>query len=88
MTNFYDNVEEGVRMYVKAFRDAGLNTFCSCHHEGYIQIESYDPTREADIIYNILVGFEVKDYTAELECKYTPAGYFRRWHIESPWFKI
>lgn len=37
-TNFYKELEEGVRGLVYVLRQHGINTECSCHHEGYIQI--------------------------------------------------
>jgi len=99
--DWYDSIEQGVRDIVRALRNKGINTFCSCGHDNTsclfsgssvpvvkaymtIECESYDPTSEADVIYNCLVGdFDVKEYKAILTFDYNKNGYyFKRWIIE------
>ena len=52
--DFYSSLESGVREWVKLLRDAGINTECSCGHEGYIQCQCLDPITEIDRIKNVL----------------------------------
>ena len=86
---FYDPIEEGVRPYVRLLRNAGLNTECSCHHDGTIQCQSLDPTTEIDRIRRAFFG-KVHKYTIEVTYQQTgnDAAY---WHqtlvITSPFFK-
>lgn len=47
---FYSMIEEKVRPYVKMLRNSGINTTCSCEHEGYIECQSLDPSFEIDMI--------------------------------------
>lgn len=87
--HFYGDVEEGVREWVRLLRNAGLNTECSCHHEGYIQCQSLDPTTEIDRIRRAFFG-KVHQYKIEVLYEQTgnDAAY---WHqhliITSPTFK-
>lgn len=39
MSNWYIQVEEGVRDLVRYLRNQGINTTCSCHHDWYIQVD-------------------------------------------------
>lgn len=54
--SFYGKMEDGVREWVRMLRNAGINTVASCHHEGYIQAISSDPTVELTTIFNVLSG--------------------------------
>ena len=36
---YEDNIEEGLSELVKYLRNNGVNTLCSCEHDGYIQSE-------------------------------------------------
>lgn len=59
---WYSQMESGVRDWVNIFRNVGINTTCSCHHKGYIQCESLDPTTEITTIRNVFMELEIKDY--------------------------
>jgi hypothetical protein len=64
--SFYEMIEEGVRAPVRALRQAGINTFCSCHHEGHIQCYSSDPTNERMVIWNVMSELGIKSWAATL----------------------
>jgi len=85
---FYDELESGVRKWVKILRQYGLNTECSCHHEGYIQCQSIDIVTEVDRIQNALNGAGLQDYT--IIVTYTKIGesYFQSLEVRSKAFKI
>jgi hypothetical protein len=40
------NIEEPVREVVRALRNRGINTECSCGHKLYIQFQTLDPQTE------------------------------------------
>jgi len=86
MNIFYLEMEEMVRPFVKELRDNGINTFCSCEHEGFIDAESSDPTTEKDVIFNVMYKMGVKEWTATLLVKHTSDAYYHRWEIKSPDF--
>jgi len=58
MPDWYEeNVEEGVRALVRALRDEGFNTECSCHHEMYVQMQYIidgEVKRLHDLVWRIL----------------------------------
>jgi len=60
--NFYDEIEDGVRDWVRRLREAGINTECSCGHEGYIQCQSFDAPTELARIRAALHGHGLWDY--------------------------
>jgi len=39
MTQFYDEIEPEIRDIVKALRDSGVNTTCSCGHKMYVDAD-------------------------------------------------
>lgn len=59
---FYLGIEEGVREWVFRFRNRGINTECSCHHEGYIQCQTVDPTTEIREIKTVLLEYDVEKF--------------------------
>lgn len=61
---FFDELESGVREWVRKFRDAGINTTCSCHHEGYIYCQSSDPIEEVLRIRELMTT--VRNYDIEV----------------------
>ena len=86
MNIFYLEIEETVRPYVKELRDSGINTTCSCEHEGYIEAESNDPTTEQGRIFNVMTTMGVKEWTAELRIQHSPTYWCSGWEIKSPDF--
>jgi len=67
MTDWYEeNIEEGIRDVVKALRDNGINTTCSCEHEMWIEAETYDPSSELNTIFNVLVEKNIHEWTAKI----------------------
>lgn len=68
-TDFYKSLESGVRRLVFLLRNEGINTECSCHHEGYIQCQTLDPTNEIRIIKSILWEEKIEDYEIEIRHK-------------------
>lgn len=54
MIDFYMQIEPSVRAWVKRLRDVGINTECSCGHEGYIQCQSVDFPTEIERIKDVL----------------------------------
>jgi len=89
MELFYLEIEEGVREAVRALRNAGINTECSCHHEGYIQCQSTDPTTEQRRIFNVMDGLGITRWGAVLTVVCNPAGlYHSSWEITADAFKV
>jgi len=85
-SDFYSSLEEGVRIAVKALRDAGINTLSSCHHEGWIQCSSCDPTGERHTIWNVMYELGIKEWRATLFVSMNVGYDF--WKIESESLKI
>lgn len=55
MNDWYEEfIEEEIRPVVRLLRDNGFNTFCSCGHKMYVELECYDPAHITDI-YNLLM---------------------------------
>ena len=63
---FSSTIENGVREWVLWLREAGINTECSCGHEGYIQCQSLDPLTEIGRIKAVLHEHDLWDYKIEL----------------------
>lgn len=60
------SLESGVVEWIRVLRDAGINTECSCHHEGYIQCQSLDPTTELDRIRRAFWEAGLHEYSVEI----------------------
>lgn len=87
--NFYLEMEGAVRLFVEELRNNGINTTCSCGHEGFIQADSNDPTTEQERIFNVMTVMGVKEWTATLEIQHLSNGYWSsNWEIKSPSFKV
>lgn len=66
MVDFYADIEAGVRPWVKTLRDAGINTECSCGHEGYIQCQVLlNPEAEIERIKRVLREAGLKEFRIE-----------------------
>ena len=61
-TEFYKNIEPGVREIVRLLRDNGINTTCSCEHERYIQYDAVDLAYETLVIHNLLSNYGLRGY--------------------------
>ena len=90
MKEFYFDIEEKVRKWVRLLRNAGINTECSCEHEGYIQCQSLDPSFEIDTIRKVFLKEKLFEYKITITYTQGKEGY-SDWHqvlmIESPEFK-
>ena len=65
--NWYlETIEEPLRDIVRALRNNGVNTECSCGHEMYIQCQSVDPTTEFRNIRTVFMMLGIMDYKVEL----------------------
>jgi len=62
MKDFYEELESGVRKWVKVLRDAGINTMSSCHHEGSIRCQCFYPEIEVDRIQYALNEAGAQEY--------------------------
>jgi hypothetical protein len=87
-SSFYGSIEEGVRDAVCALRNAGINTECSCHHDGYIQCQSLDPTTEQQRIFNVLTELGIDRWTAVLTIDVVPSFWSATWEIKSNAFQF
>lgn len=85
--SFLDLMEEKVRLPVQAMRRAGLNTECSCHHEGYITIQCLDPSVERDRIFNVMYELGIEEWTATLNVVHHAKSYISIWEVRSEAFK-
>lgn len=65
--NFYESVEEGVRKIVFLLRNAGINTECSCHHDGYIQCQTLDPTTDVMRIKAVMAECNISNFTIKIK---------------------
>lgn len=59
---WYNFIEEPVREIVRALRNAGINTECSCGHDMTIQCALIDPTAEFSMIHSILIEMGHKQF--------------------------
>jgi len=83
INSFYLGIEEGVREWVYRLRNTGINTECSCHHEGYIQCQTLDPTDDIKKIKTIFLENNIEEFEIEIYIK----GYqFSTLEIKSPIF--
>lgn len=66
MIDWYEeNIEEGVRFPVKLLRKNGINTECSCEHEGYIQCQYINDGHIMHVDYTLFnAGF--RNYSIDL----------------------
>jgi hypothetical protein len=83
---WYDLIEEGVRKAVFALRNAGINTVCSCHHDGYIQCETFDAKEELRTIYDVMFDLRIKDYSVEIRRSVLDYHPYDKLEIRSPSF--
>lgn len=67
--DWYENIEPEVREVVRALRNNGINTECSCGHEMYIQCQSCDPETELRTIYNVLSNMQYENYEVVIRRK-------------------
>lgn len=85
MDNWYEyKIEEPIRKIVKALRNNGINTVCSCGHSMWIQCESYDPTEEFGIIYNVMDSLKIDNYRAILFHNVINGHRFKHIEIQFP----
>jgi len=83
-TVFYLNIEEQVRVWVHRLRNIGINTECSCHHDGYIQCQTLDPTTEIERIKTVFLENNIEDFEIRITIK---GCHFSTLEIRSPVFK-
>lgn len=77
--DFYLSIELGVREWVKRLRDAGVNTECSCGHDGYIQCQCLEPEKDVELIKKVLHEHGLWHY--EIEWTYNSYGEnYAGWH--------
>lgn len=63
---YEQNIEYPIRDTIKALRNNGINTFCSCGHEMYIECETYDAEADLNTIYNVLIELGYDTYYAQV----------------------
>lgn len=81
---FYNEIETGVRRFVFLLRNAGINTECSCHHKGYIQCQTNDPTTELRRIKDVMYEEGIENF--EIEIRYDRGINVASLNIQSPAF--
>lgn len=54
MTWYEEMIEEAIRPFVRLLRDNGFNTYCSCGHDMYVELECYDPC-DITALYTLLM---------------------------------
>lgn len=64
--SFYNEIESGVQQFVFLLRNAGINTECSCHHKGYIQCQTLDPTTEVGRIKTVMIEEGIEEFEIEI----------------------
>ena len=69
--NWYDqHIEPEIKSVVKALRENGINTVCSCGHDMYIECEYYPHQEMVTGIHNLLVEMEREDFTITVRWEY------------------
>lgn len=63
---YLNTIEEPVRDIVRALRNNGINTECSCGHDMTIQCQTIDPTTELLNIRSVFMMLGVTKYRLEL----------------------
>ena len=87
-TEFYEQIESGVRDIVRLLRDNGINTTSSCEHEGRIEFDAGGVPYEVTVIHNLLFNAGLRGYSIETTFGQPPdgPGYHRgaielkKWH--------
>jgi len=70
MSDWYqENIEPEVRDLVKYLRNNGINTTCSCGHEGYVECD-YDCDGEIKRLHDLLYYYFAGDYPPFREPNY------------------
>lgn len=75
-TAFYQDIEPGVREIVRLLRDNGINTTCSCEHEGYIEFELVGLAHEVKAIHDLLFNTGLRGYKIETIFGQPPDGFW------------
>lgn len=71
MTDWYEKaIEEPIRNLVKLLRDNGYNTFCSCGHDMYVEMEYYSTDEEIRRLYDLLVVNGYTDFEIDVHWEY------------------
>lgn len=81
---FNESIEEKIRPIVLALRLAGLNTFCSCGHGMWVQIESYDSENELKIIAAVMSELKILKFRVHIFEEYTPISRHRAMELSIP----
>jgi hypothetical protein len=66
MNPFYNDIEDGVRPFVKELRDIGINTISSCGHEGWIECDTIDHQSDFYKIKHKLHDMNIPDFKIDL----------------------
>ena len=83
MNEFYGGIEKPIREIVRALRDNGVNTICSCGHKMYVEADII-PDGILQVIHKTLFGYladngmEIK-YTITITQEVNIAGLSRCW---------
>lgn len=70
------NIEEPIREIVKRLRNNGINTFCSCGHNMWIECQTCDPTTDLMTIFNVLVTMGIKKYKVSIDTNYNATHWY------------
>lgn len=74
-TEFYKDIEPGVRDIVRLLRDNGINTTSSCEHERYIQFDLVGLAYEIETIHGLLYNAGLRGYSIETIFGQPPDGF-------------
>lgn len=67
MSDWYEqHIEPEVREVVRALRNNGINTTCSCGHEMYIECQTLDQNTELSTIYCVMIELGIEFYHVEI----------------------
>jgi hypothetical protein len=79
--SWYDNIEPEIRPLVKLLRDNGYNTFCSCGHEMYVDVDLGNNLSEAEDLAVFLVENGYNDFRMDIQL-WAIGLWTRRAHIQ------
>lgn len=85
--DFYNAIEDGVREWVRAFRNAGINTECSCGHEGYIQCQSLDVANDVERITQVLYEHGIETFDIVWSCSFDRGRRYPSLNVRCKQFK-
>ena len=81
MSDWYDNIEEPIRPLVRLLRNNGFNTFCSCGHEMWVELDLKNDLSIAEDLARFLQAHGYKKFKIDAELFAGDCLWVRRAHV-------